>query len=96
MDGLNDALHEVLEGQMRLQLVGDLENRAQHLARAFLKPLVHGLHLPSEVAVLKGQRHVVGHDGELLQRLRRDEGRVVGSAMRMPAMSAGVWSGRNT
>ncbi len=69
MDGLHDALDEELEGQVRLQLVGDLENALQHLG-ASLQPLVHGLHLPSEVAVLKGQRHVVGNDGELLKRLR--------------------------
>ena len=61
MDGLHDALHEVLEGQVRLQLVGDLENALQHLG-APLQPLVHSLHLASEVAVLKGQGHVVGHD----------------------------------
>ena len=77
MDGLHDALHEVLEGQMRLELVGDLEDALQHLG-ASLQPLVHGLHLPPEVAVLERQRHVVGHDGELLERLRRDEGRIVG------------------
>ena len=77
MDGLHDALHEVLEGQVRLQLVGDFEDALEHLG-APLETLVHGLHLPPQVAVLKGEGHVVRHDRELLERLRRHERRVVG------------------
>ena len=76
MDGVDDALDEVLERQVRLELVRELEDPLEHLGAA-LEPLVHGLHLAPQVPVLKRKREVVREDGELLKRLRRHEGRVI-------------------
>ena len=96
MDGVHDALHEVLEREVRLELVRELEDPLEHLGAA-LEPLVHGLHLSPQVAVLEREREVVRETTDsswsvwgVTSEASSD------SATRTPAMRAGVWSGRNT